>query len=208
MRPPKATIAVVTAVLTVLVGSSMVAAPTAAATSDAATPAPNSVATIVDATSSFQDQEQNQTQNPTRHPTLVGDDDLHIVDSYKQDGRVYVELYAVRSAEVTISAAPESDADVAGGWMTSQVIPRRSYATVSIRSPTNTAWLQSADSASNGRFTRLDLSGPGYWPETFTGLHVLAAGAVAALMTAFAVLVDLVRHEHLEDRQQGERLDA
>lgn len=152
--------------------------------------------------------ETNQTTQPTTNPTVVGDNDLYITDYWKANGTMFVELYAGGPAHVTLSAPPSGDAEVAGGYVTQLRIPAESYRTVSIRSPGSTVWLSSSDSVRNGRFTRLDVSGPGYWPANFTGLHVLAAALVASLMTGAAVVVDLVRFEFLEDTEQGERLDA
>ena len=177
---------------------------TATATTQVASHSSTSTSSLVDAQQ--MQQANNTTANYTSKPTLVGDDDLHIVDYWKTDGVLYVQLYSEHSTTVTISTPPGSTAELAGGYIEETTIDRQQLSTVSIPAPGSTASIMSTDSKRNGRFTQIDLSGPSAIPSNFNGTDVLTAGAAASGFTGAAVLVGVYQWRYARDEDGGEQV--
>jgi hypothetical protein len=106
---------------------------------------------------------------------------------------MFVELYAERSAFVTLSAPPETRSDMVGGYVDSFRIEPRSFATVSIPSPSGVVWLSSSDSHRNGRFTQLDVSSGSLLAGPYGGSDVRDAAIGGALGVGIPVLYTAVR---------------
>ena len=148
----------------------------------------------------------NTTANYTASQTLIGDSDVYLVDYWKSDGVLYVQLYSEHSTTITLSAPPASSAEVAGGYIEETQIPRQQLTTLSITAPADTASISSSDSRRNGRYTQLDVAGPGFLPEQFYGSDVLTAGIFASLLTGAAVLVGVYKWRYERDDQGGEQV--
>lgn len=131
--------------------------------------------------------------NYTHNPTLVGDENVYLVDYWKANGTMYIQLYAESATLVTVSSPPDSNGEVAGGYIRQEGVKSGRLKTISIQSPGDTVWISSVDSVRNGRFTRLKVGGSSLISGPYDGDDVFHASAGAAVFTGFVVLYDAVK---------------
>lgn len=136
---------------------------------------------------------------------LAGDSQTRLIEYELRDGTMFVTLETTDATRVSLSAPPSSDAEKAAGYVTTGRLPAGVQKTFSVPAPDGTAWLSTSRQTENGRFTELDVSGPGLIPGPFDGADVFYAGSFSALGVALAVLYEAVTAVY-GDVEGGERV--
>ena len=149
---------------------------------------------------------QNSTAiDPATTPSITGDDELHVVDHWTEDGTMYVKLYAEQVRRVSISAPPKESGSQAGGYVITPLVQGGETRTVSIQAPTGKVWVSTKQSVQNGRFHSLRDSSGSLLSGPWTANDTMLATFGGALGVAAFVLYRAVE-AHFGRDQQGERV--